>query len=84
MPRNVPLVEQEPELVLLYDDIRAAKKALKRAKENKPTYAIPQRYLPDSGWKEEAEETEDEVIDLTSEEFTVFRSKKENEQRQSR
>ena len=82
MPENVLLVEQEPEMMLMYEDIAAAKKALKKAKENRPTYQIPDRYLPDPG--EMYAEKEDEVIDLTSEEFEIFRSRENNERQQAR
>jgi hypothetical protein len=76
-------VEQEPEMILLYDDITAAKKYLKQVKDNTPIYRIPERYLP-SPEEMYGNEEEEDVIDLTSEDFTVFRSKQPEEQQTMR
>ena len=82
MPRNVLLVEQEPEMILLYEDITAAKKYLKQVKDNTPVYRIPERYLP-SPEEMCGDEEEEDVIDLTSEDFTVFRSRQAEEEQQT-
>ena len=81
MPKNVLLVEQEPEMMLKYEEIHKAKKLLKKAENNKPAYQIPERYLPSV---DPTEYEEEEVVDLTEEDFITFRSAERQEERASR